>query len=129
MKRHVSWLFAVATVAMLTTPVAAHHPVGEKYYVDRTREMTGTLVEFQLRNPHSFVFLDVPDENGHVQRWTLEWLATVQLNRQGVTIGTLKAGDRLVVTGYPAREASERQMRLRTVVRPQDGWRWTGTFQ
>jgi hypothetical protein len=129
MKRSVPWLLAVATVAILTTRVAAHHPVGEKYFIDRTGEIEGTLVEFQLRNPHSFVFLEVQDGQGHVQRWTLEWLATVQLNRQGVTIGTLKPGDRLVVTGYPARDASEHQMRLRTVSRPKDGWRWTGTFQ
>jgi hypothetical protein len=64
-----------------------------------------------------------------VQRWEIEWLAALQLNRTGVMAGTLHPGDRLVVTGYPARNASGHQLRLRTIARPKDGWRWTGTFE
>ena len=129
MKRHVSWLLTVAAVGVLTTiPIAAHHPIAATYFADRTQEIEGKLVEFQFRNPHSFVFVEAPDDKGQVQRWAVEWLAALQLNRQGVMVGTLNPGDRLVITGFPARNANEHQLKLRTIARPKDGWRWTGTF-
>jgi hypothetical protein len=130
MKRNMSWLLAVAAVGVLTAvPLYAHHPVAAMYFSDRTQEIDGTLVEFQFRNPHSFVFVEAPDDKGQMRRWAVEWLAAIQLNRQGVMVGTLTPGDRLVVTGYPARNANDHQIRLRTIARPKDGWRWTRTFE
>jgi hypothetical protein len=130
MRRCLWWLFAVAAVGALTsTSVHAHHPIAAEYFNDRTLEIDGTLVEFEFRNPHSFVFVEAPDDKGQVQRWAVEWLAAIQLNRQGVMVGTLHPGDRLVVTGYPARKTHEHQLRLRTIARPKDGWRWTGSFE
>src|SRR5580700_4477874 len=90
MRRYLSWLLAVAAVGALTsTSINAHHPIAAVYFNDRTLEIHGTLVEFQFRNPHSFVFLEAPDDKGQVQRWAVEWLAALQLNRQGVMVGTL----------------------------------------
>jgi hypothetical protein len=130
MRRYLSWVLAVAAVGALTsTSVHAHHPIAAEYFNDRTLEIDGTLVEFQFRNPHSFVFVEAPNDKGQVQRWAIEWLAAIQLNRQGVMVGTLNPGDRLVVTGYPARKTNEHQLRLRTIARPKDGWRWTGSFE
>jgi hypothetical protein len=130
MKRYVSWLLVIAAVGFLTTTqIHAHHPVAAMYFSDRTQEIDGKLVEFRFRNPHSFVYVEAPDDKGQIQRWAIEWLSGLQLNRQGVLVDTLKPGDRLVVTGYPARNTSEHQLRLRTIARPKDGWRWTGTFE
>ena len=38
---------------------------------------------------------------------------------------TLKPGDRVIVTGDPGRDDGQWRMRLRTIVRPRDGWRWS----
>src|SRR3954468_7640043 len=103
MKRNRSWLITLVAAVMSGMPAYAHHPVASVYFSDRTEGITGALVEFQLRNPHSFVYLEAPDQQGRVQRWAVEWLSVMQLSRQGVTASTLKPGDRLVITGYPAR--------------------------
>jgi hypothetical protein len=66
--------------------------------------------------------------DGHTERWTVEWLAVLMLRRDGVEDGTLKPGDHLVVTGHPSRDHNVRQLWLRTIRRPADGWAWTGGF-
>jgi hypothetical protein len=122
-------LLLCATAALSWTALAsAHHPVAPAYVQDRTRTVEGNLVEFVLRNPHSFIYLDT-DEKGQTTRWTIEWLAKVQLNRQGVSSETLKLGDHLVITGLPALNPQDHRLWLRTMTRPNDGWRWTGTFE
>ena len=129
MKRKLLWLLVGIAGVLVTIPAGAHHPVATVYFSDRTLAIQGTLVEILFRNPHSLVFVEAPDGKGQLQRWTVEWLAVLQLNRQGVTSGILKAGDRVSITGYPARNSNEHQLRLRTIVRPKDGWTWGGTFE
>jgi Family of unknown function (DUF6152) len=99
------------------------------YVQDRIQTVEGTLVEFVLRNPHSLIYLDSPGEKAHTTRWTIEWLASVQLSRQGVTSETLKSGDHLVITGYPSRTPEDHRLWLRTITRPTDRWKWSGTFE
>jgi len=108
----------------------AHHPMAALYLIDQQESITGQLVEFQIRNPHSFVFLEsLGPSPGQSQRWAVEWLSAVQLGRQGVTSTTLKAGDHLAITGYPSRTPNDRRLRLRTILRSSDGWHWRGTFE
>jgi hypothetical protein len=85
-------------------------------------------VEFRVSNPHSMVYVHVPDETGAPRLWAVEWVSALQLKRQGITIQTLKVGDRLVVSGFPAMNVHDHRLWLRTVKRPADGWKWTGTF-
>ena len=127
MKLNVLLVYAIAALSW-TAAVSAHHP--ETLYVqDRTQTVEGKLVEFVLRNPHSLIYLDAPAEHGHTTRWTIEWLARFQLNRQGVTGETLKSGDHLVITGFPAPNVQDHRLWLRTITRPHDGWKWNGTFE
>lgn len=108
----------------------AHHPVANPYRTDQTQKITGHLVELHLRNPHSLMLLDTKHPStGESQRWSVEWLAAFLLSRQGIAATTLKAGDQLVITGYPSRNPDDRQLLIRTIVRPRDGWHWSGTFE
>lgn len=86
--------------------------------------MQGKLILFLFRNPHVFVHLDVPDENGQMQRWTLEWGGATQLTGQGVTRETFRTGDELVISGNPSRTAGERRARMVTLRRLSDGFGW-----
>ena len=122
-------LFFAAAALLWPAPLSAHHPVASTYVEDRTQTLEGNLVQFVLRNPHSFVDVDAADVKGHTQHWTIEWLAGLQLNRQGVTAETLKVGDHLVITGFSARDPADHRLRLRTITRPRDHWKWSGTFE
>ena len=55
-----------------TIQVYAHHSFSSTYFDDKTIKIEGKLVSFQLRNPHSFIQVNTPDETGTMQRWAVE---------------------------------------------------------
>ena len=62
------------------------------------------------------------------QRWAAEWGSGGQLGNQGVASDTLKVGDHLMITGDPSRTPGDYRVRVRTIYRPKDEWRWGGEF-
>jgi Family of unknown function (DUF6152) len=128
MKRAVLALLVIGA-ALVTQPVQAHHSFAATYFEDKVQKIEGDLVQFLYRNPHSFVHIEAPDDKGVTQRWAVEWGAGQQLTQQGVTRVTLKAGDHVIVEGSPGRNAEDHRLRMRSIVRPSDGWKWSGTFQ
>ena len=56
-------------------------------------------------------------------------LLTFGQGGQGVAGDTLRYGDQVIVTGSPGRNPEDHRMRMRSIERPKDGWKWTGTFQ
>jgi hypothetical protein len=86
----------------------------------------GTLVEFEYRSPHAWVHMSVTDEAGSVKQYSAEWANPNRLSRDGITKETLKAGDEVIVTGSPGRNATENKIHLKRIERPVDGWKWGG---
>jgi hypothetical protein len=58
----------------------------------------------------------------------VEWGAGGSLDSGGVKADTLKQGDKVKVTGNPARDAGSNRMRMISIERPSDGWKWDGSF-
>jgi uncharacterized protein DUF6152 len=114
------------TLAAAALPVRAHHSFAATYDESKTAKIEGTLVQFLFRNPHSFVHVMAPDENGQMQRWAVEWGGVGQLAGQGVTRETLKTGDVVVITGNLGRNPADHRIRMVTLRRPSDGFGWGG---
>jgi hypothetical protein len=91
---------------------------------DRTTVIEGKLMQFMFRNPHSFVHVEAPDENGTMQRWAVEWGGAGQLSGQGVTNQTLRVGDVVSITGNPGRDPADHRLRMQYLRRPADGFEW-----
>ena len=127
MKRYLGVLL-VAAASLVGAQAYAHHSFAATYLEDQTVTIEGELVQFLFRNPHSFVHIESKDASGNVVRYAVEWGAGLQLNRQGVTRETLKPGDHVIVTGNPGRKPEDHRLRMRTIARPSDGWKWGGTF-
>ena len=128
MKRRV--VIALALGACLVAARAgAHHSFAATYFEDKTQMIQGTIVQFLFRNPHSFVHVEAPDDKGQMQRWAVEWAATAQLKESGVDYQSLKPGDEVIVTGNPGRNAADHRLRMQSVERPKDGWKWSGTVR
>jgi len=118
-------LTVTAMVLGITAGAAqAHHSFTATYDESVEVAIEGRLVQFMYRNPHAFVHVLAPDENGEMQRWAIEWGAAGTLDRQGVTRETLKAGDVVIVTGNPGRNAIDHRIRMRTLTRPSDDFTW-----
>ena len=128
MKLHLCLLLLVGAVVS-AVPLLAHHSFAATYFDDKTETVEGNLVQFVFRNPHSFVHVEAPDDKGQLIRWAVEWGSGQQLSGQGVAADTLKFGDHVVITGNPGRNPEDHRMRMHSIVRPKDGWKWTGTFQ
>ena len=123
MKRRLLVMFVFA--ALLSGIRAyAHHSFAATYHEDQTIKIEGTMVQFQFRNPHSFVQVDAPDASGKMQRWGIEWGGAGQLGGQGVNRYTLKAGDKVIITGNPGRTAEDHRIRMVTLKRTSDGFGW-----
>jgi hypothetical protein len=120
-------MFAVLIVAALllsSLAVTAHHSFSAVYNQKETIKLEGKMVQFAIRNPHSFVFVEASDKEGKTQRWSVEWGGAGQLAGQGVDQNTLKVGDHIVVTGSPSRAPGEYRVLMRTIDRPRDGFTW-----
>lgn len=118
-------LLSASLAAILWSAGAgAHHSFGATYDVKRQIKLEGKLVQFLFRNPHSFVQIEAPDENGDVQRWSVEWSGTASLSRQGVGRATLRPGDEVVITARPSRTPGEFRAQMITLLRPLDGLSW-----
>jgi hypothetical protein len=123
MMRRLTMLLAVA-VLFATGAAYAHHSYAATYDNSREVKLQGKLVQFIYRNPHTFVHVEAPDENGTMQRWAIEWAGTAQLDRAGVTRETLKVGDEVVMTIRPSRVPGEYRGLMVTLKRPSDGFTW-----
>jgi hypothetical protein len=103
----------------------AHHSISAYYAANQRATIQGTLVEFNFRNPHSFVELDVPDQaTGMPVRWAVEWSSSERLRRQNISKDTLKSGDPVVILGQPSRNHEERRLHMLGIRRTSDGWSW-----
>ena len=63
----------------------AHHSLLAQFNADSAIELTGIIMDMDWINPHSYIYLDVADEDGNVVTWHLEALPTAMLRKAGLT--------------------------------------------
>ena len=122
MNRFLAAAFAAGMLAA-GSDALAHHSFAATYLEDQSVTIEGQLVQFLLRNPHSFVHVMVQQPDGTKVRYVVEWGSPAQLSGR-VTRDTLKPGDYVIITGNPGRNAADNRVRLLTFKRPKDGWTW-----
>jgi hypothetical protein len=87
---------AVASLALSGSVLAHHGDAGR--YIEEVVEITGTVVETQLINPHAILVLDVTDPSGKKVRWQAEMGGAQGLIRGGWTTD-VKPGTQVTLTG------------------------------
>ena len=122
MKRYLVAPLAAIAIA-IGAQAFAHHSFAATYLENQSVTIEGDLVQFVLRNPHSFVNIDVPQPDGSMARYIVEWGSPSQLQGK-INRDTLKPGDHVVITGNPGRNVEDHRVRLLTFRRPKDGWSW-----
>ena len=79
-----------------SVPLFAHHG-NASYGHAKQLTLKGTVTEWTWLNPHTFLKIDVKDEEGNVVNWVIEWSAPSNLINRGVTRKTFKPGDEVTV--------------------------------
>jgi Family of unknown function (DUF6152) len=79
----------------------------DRFNADKTITLTGTVNEFQWRNPHARIMLTVRNEQGQAdQQWVIEMNTAAALARLGWRPKTLTPGMPITVTIHPLRDGS-----------------------
>ena len=122
MKRYLVAPLVVVALA-IGAHAFAHHSFAATYLENKLVTIEGELVQFVLRNPHSFVEVNVKQPDGTTARYIVEWGSPAQLKGK-ISRETLKTGDHIIITGNPGRNVEDHRVRLLTFRRPKDGWSW-----
>ena len=99
-------LFGAALgLSALSGHALAHHSFA-MFDRDRVVTLQGVIKEFQWTNPHSWIQINVANEQGAVTEWSVESQSTGTLSRQGWRPGSFKPGDKVTVKIYPMKDGS-----------------------
>ena len=89
---------------------ALSHHSNSSYQVDEIISLTGTVAEWRWSNPHTWLFMNVEDENGELQEWAVEGRAPGILRRAGWSPDVLQPGETVMVYASPAKDGSREAM-------------------
>lgn len=104
--RTVASLLAVAGLLAAATPMHAHHAFAAEFDANKPLKLKGTLIKWEMVNPHSWFHLSVKESDGKVVTWLIEGGSPNQLIRMGVTKNTVAIGTEITVDGYQAKDGS-----------------------
>jgi hypothetical protein len=99
-------LVAVAIAMLLAAPPArGHHSFAPHFDAKKPANISGTITDYEARNPHSYLHIAAVDENGRTREYVCESHGVTQLTRNGVTPQIMKVGSRIRVTGSLSRHS------------------------
>jgi len=102
-RQTIGWL-AVLVTLVTTGSLPAHHSLAN-FDLTKAVHVKGTILEFHLMNPHSFIYLEQKDADGQTRKWAAEGPSVSQFNRSGLTRDFFKAGTVIEICGYVPKEA------------------------
>ena len=99
-------LFCLIFVLLLPIPLRGHHSFSTIFDANTPVTLRGTITKMMWVNPHSWLNMDVPNADGTVENWAVEFSSPGSLYRRGWKTRDLFVGTDIVVEGYHARDKS-----------------------
>ena len=108
MRTKLALVVAGCGLLLASAQVRAHHAFAAEFDVNKPIKLEGTLVKWEMVNPHSWFHVAVKEPDGKVVTWMIEGGSPNQLIRMGVTKSTVPAGTELLVEGYQAKDGTKK---------------------
>ena len=105
---------AALGLLVAAVPMRGHHAFAAEFDQNKPLNLRGTVVKWEVTNPHSWIHMDVKGEDGQVVRWMIEGGSPNNLYRLGFTKASLPPGAEIVVEGFRAKDGSTRERSART---------------
>jgi uncharacterized protein DUF6152 len=108
MRRHLLVGLAAVSLALAAAPLYAHHAFSSEFDADKPLQLAGTVSKVEWVNPHAWIHIEVKKPDGQVEEWMIEGGTPNTLMRRGVSRDTLKIGTEVRISGYQAKDGSNR---------------------
>ena len=98
------------TCALATSslPALAHHAFSAEFDATKPVRLEGKINRMEWINPHSWLHVDVTNDDGSVDTWMVEAGPAGVLVRRGWRKDSIVTGTDVIVEGYQARDGSMR---------------------
>ena len=103
MKKYSMLTCLAASLLAATNLVSAHHSFAQ-FNPDIQRVISGEVARWAFNNPHSWLYLNVENDDGTTTLWSFEGSGPVNLIRRNIDGNTFKPGDQLTFMYCPMRD-------------------------
>ena len=96
-------LMVAATSLCTMTAASAHHSF-TMFDKGKTKLIEGKIAEWQYNNPHTWLYIDAPNEKGETVRWGVEGGGPIMVIRNGVKGDSFRLGEHVKIVMSPMRD-------------------------
>jgi hypothetical protein len=108
-------VFVIAALATAGATLSAHHSFAV-FDMSSEKTITGTVSKFEWTNPHTFIFVDAPNDKGVIETWAIEGMSPNYLGRRGWSKTSVRPGDKITITVRPLKDGKAGGMFIRAMV-------------
>jgi hypothetical protein len=86
----------------------AHHAFTAEFDTKKPVKLRGTIAKIEMVNPHSWIYIDVRNDDGSTSQWMLEAGSPNVLVRRGFSKAAIPKGTEVIFEGFQAKDGSNR---------------------